>query len=128
MDLVIRSVTYERQPRTINDSPTSVAPDPNAESDFGTASAILGGFTEPADPKIKNQYLNEFIVGAEREVFSGLAVGVKGIFRNYGRVVEDFLCADDGTYCIGNPAKGIMQRIFTLAYSQTFPAPKAKRT
>ena len=128
MDLVIRSFSYERQPRIVNYSPTSVTPDPKAESDFGTASAILGGFTEPADPNIKNQYMNEYLIGAEHEVGANVALGVKGIYRYYGRVVEDFLCADDGTYCIGNPGSGIMQRIYTLDYSQTFPAPKPKRT
>ncbi|HEX7139231.1 MAG TPA: hypothetical protein VF219_15360, partial [Vicinamibacterales bacterium] len=128
MDLVIRSFSYERQPRIVNYSPTGVTPDPNAESDFGTASAILGGFTEPADPNIKNQYLTEMVVGGEREIMPSLALGVKGIYRNYGRVIEDFLCKDDGTYCIGNPGEGIMKQIFTLDYSTTYPAPKAKRT
>jgi hypothetical protein len=128
MDLVIRSFSYERQPRIVNYSPTSTTPDPAAESDFDTPSAILGGFTEPSDPNIKNQYLTEMIVGGEREIMPSLAVGVKGIYRNYGRVIEDFLCADDGTYCIGNPGEGIMKRIFTLDYSTTYPAPKPKRT
>lgn len=127
MDLVIRSFSYERQPRIVNYSPTSVTPDPNAEADLGTSSAILGGFTEPSDPNIKNQFLHEFILGAEREVMPDVAVGVKGIYRKYARVVEDFLCADDGTYCIGNPGEGIMKQIFTLDYSRTFPAPKPKR-
>src|SRR5206468_6204448 len=36
--------------------------------------------------------------------------------------------ADDGTYCIGNPGRGIMKEIFTLDYSRTLPAPKPKRT
>lgn len=128
MDLVIRSYSYERQPRIINYSPTSTTPDPNAEADFGTSSAILGGFTEPSDPKIRNQYLNEFIAGMDRELTQDIAVGIKGIYRNYGRVVEDFLCANDGTYCIGNPGEGIMKNIFTLDYQHTYPAPKAKRT
>ena len=128
MDLVIRSYSYERQPRIINYSPTSVKPDPQAEKDFDTASAILGGFTEPSDPNIRNQYLNEFILGAERELMPNFAVGVKGIYRKYGRVVEDFLCADDGTYCIGNPGQGIMKQVFTLDYSQQFAAPKPRRT
>ncbi|MGZ5494539.1 MAG: outer membrane beta-barrel protein, partial [Thermoanaerobaculia bacterium] len=126
--LVIRSFSYERQPRIVNYSPTSIAPDPAAEADFGTASTILGGFTEPSDPNIRNQYMNELILGGEKEVMPNFAVGVKGIYRNYGRVVEDFLCADDGTYCIGNPAEGIMEQVFTLDYSQQFDAPKAKRT
>ncbi len=128
MDLVIRSFSYERQPRIINYNRTSTAPDPNAEKDFDTASAILGGFTEPSDPDIKNQYISEYIIGGEREVTNDIAIGVKGIYRTYGRVVEDFLCIDDGTYCIGNPGEGIMDRIFTLDYSQTFEAPKPKRT
>jgi outer membrane receptor for ferrienterochelin and colicin len=128
MDLVIRSFSYERQPRIINFDPTGTKPDANAEKDFDTASAILGGFTEPSDPKIKNQYLTEYIIGGEREIRPNLAIGVKGIYRSYGRVIEDFLCADDGTYCIGNPGQGIMKRIFTLDYSTTFPAPKPKRT
>lgn len=128
MDLVIRSFSYERQPRIINYSPTSVTPDPAAEADFGTPSAILGGFTEPSDPNIKNQYLTEYIVGYDHELRTNLAVGVKGIYRNYGRIIEDFLCADDGTYCIGNPGQGIMKEIFTLDYSHTLPAPKPKRT
>jgi len=134
MDLVIRSFSYERQPRIINYSPTGLTPDLHAEDDFNfeadakTESGILGGFTEPSEPDMENQYINEYILGYEREVRNDLAIGVKGIYRNYGQVIEDFLCADDGTYCIGNPAEGIMKEIFTLDYSQTLPAPKPKRT
>ena len=128
MDLVIRSFSYERQPRIVNYSPTSTTPNPAAESDFGQTSNILGGFTEPSDPNLRNQFLHEFILGAEREVAKNVVVGIKGIYRDYGEVIEDFLCADDGTYCIGNPGKGIMSRLFTLDYSQTLPAPEAKRT
>jgi outer membrane receptor for ferrienterochelin and colicin len=128
MDLVIRSFSYERQPRIVNYDPVSVTPDPAAESDFGTPSAILGGFTEPSDPNIKGQYLQEFILGGEREFRPNWVVGAKGIYRNYERVIEDFLCADDGTYCIGNPGEGFMKRVFTLDYSTTFVAPKPERT
>jgi carboxypeptidase family protein/TonB-dependent receptor-like protein len=133
MDLVIRSFSYERQPRIINFDQRSVTPDPRAEDDLCinpdlcTHSAILGGFTEPSDPDIKGQYLREFILGAEREVFPDITVGIKGIYRDYRRVIEDFLCMDDGTYCIGNPGEGIMKRVFTLDYSQQFDAPKPER-
>lgn len=127
MDLVIRSYSYERQPRIINYSPTSTIPDANAELDADLESAILGGLQTPADPDLRNQYINELIVGYEREVLPNLGIGVKGIYRNYGRVLEDFLCADDGTYCIGNPGEGLMSRVFTLDYSRTFEAPDAKR-
>ena len=128
MDLVIRSFSYERQPRIFNYSPISTTPDPNAESDVGKTSAILGGLTEPVDPNLKNQHLNEYLLGFEHEVLPNLAVGVKGIYRSYGQVIEDFLCMTDGTYCIGNPGKGIMREIFTYDYSTTYPAPKPKRT
>ncbi|HEY0158703.1 MAG TPA: TonB-dependent receptor [Thermoanaerobaculia bacterium] len=127
MDLVIRSYSYERQPRIVNYSPTSVVPDPAAEADFDLESAILGGLVTPADPDIRNQYINEYIVGYERELRPNFAAGVKGIYRNYGRVIEDFLCADDGTYCIGNPGEGLMSEIFTLDYSRTYAAPRARR-
>jgi len=127
MDLVIRSFSFERQPRIINYSPTSTTPDPAAEADFETESAILGGFTEPSDPDIRNQYISEFIVGGEQAIMPNLSIGIKGIYRKYEQVVEDFLCADDGTYCIGNPGQGIMREVFTLDYARTFPAPSPKR-
>ncbi len=127
MDLVIRSFSFERQARIFNFSPTSTTPDPEAEALIDSSSAIFGGFTEPVDPDLENQYINEYILGYEREVLPDVAVGIKGIYREYGQVIEDFLCADDGTYCIGNPGEGLMSRVFTLDYAQTFPAPKAKR-
>jgi hypothetical protein len=128
MDLVVRSFSFERQARIFNYSPTSTTPDPGAEADIEKGSTIFGGVTEPSDPNLRNQYLTEAILGYEREVLPDLAVGVKGIYRDYGEVIEDFLCMTDGTYCIGNPGKGIMREIYTLDYSQTFRAPKPKRT
>jgi outer membrane receptor for ferrienterochelin and colicin len=128
MDLVVRSFSFERQPRVNNFDPTGIVPDPQADAILDTRSVILGGATEPTDPDLKNQYVREFIVGGEREVIPDLAVGAKFIYRDYGRVIEDFLCmTTDGTYCIGNPGEGIMKRIFTLDYATTFPAPEPKR-
>ncbi len=128
MDLVIRSFSFERQPRIINFSPTDNHPDPAAEAILGTTSAILGGFIEPADPNMGGQYLDEYVLGYEREVMPSVSVGVKGIYRSYGQVIEDFLCRTDGTYCIGNPGKGIFSQDYTLDYSRTYPTPKPERT
>ncbi|MGE5275864.1 MAG: TonB-dependent receptor [Acidobacteriota bacterium] len=138
MDLVIRSFSYERQPRIINFDPVSNIPDPAAEADYGTPSAILGGFTEPSDPNMKGQYISEYIIGGEREVAPNVAVGVKGIYRDYGNVIEDFLCINDGTYCIGNPGKGSpgqsasgffpgFQQVYGLDYETLYPAPRPVR-
>src|SRR5436305_2570455 len=90
MDLVIRSFSFERQARIFNYSPTSTAPDPAAEDALGRSSAIFGGFTEPADPNLRNQYINEVLLGYEREVTPDVAVGVKGIYCDYAEVIEDF--------------------------------------
>jgi hypothetical protein len=128
MDLVVRSFSQERQARIFNYSPTGLQPDAQAEADIEAESKILGGFSEPADPNLKNQYIDEFLLGGEREVRPNLTLGAKAIYRKYGRVIEDFLCIDDGTYCIGNPGEGIMKRVFTYDYSRTLPAPEAKRT
>jgi hypothetical protein len=128
MDLVIRSFSFERQARIFNYSPTGTTPDPAAEAELGQDSAIFGGFTEPSDPDLHNQYIEEALLGYERQIRPAISVGIKGIWREYGEVIEDFLCADDGTYCIGNPGRGIMKNVFTLDYSRTFPAPKPERT
>jgi hypothetical protein len=127
MDLVIRSFAQERQARIFNYDPFSTTPDAQAEADIESESQILGGYTEEADPDLKNQYINEFLLGYEREVLPDVAVGAKLIYRDYGRVIEDFVCTDAYDYCIGNPGKGIMRRIFTYDVSTTFPAPEAKR-
>ena len=89
MDLVIRSFSYERQPRIFNYSQTSTSPDPQAEADLGKpgASAILGGFTEPSDPNLRNQYLHEYILGAERE---GLSADVQSICDYVVRIPTRF--------------------------------------
>ncbi len=128
MDLVIRSFAQERQARIFNYDPLSTSPDAAAEADLGRGSVILGGYTEEADPNIKNQYLNEFLLGYERELLPDVAVGARLIYRDYGRVIEDFVCSDAYDYCIGNPGEGIMKRIYTYDVSTTYPAPEAKRT
>lgn len=127
MDLVIRSFSFERQTRIFNYSPTSTAPDAQAEEDIGQESAIFGGFTQPADPDLRNQYINEALLGYEVQVRPAIGVGIKAIYRDYGEVIEDFLCAEDGTYCIGNPGRGIMRRVFSLKDPGTFEAPEAER-
>jgi carboxypeptidase family protein/TonB-dependent receptor-like protein len=129
MDLVIRSFSFERQARIFNFSPTSTTPNAAAEAALGQDSEIFGGFTEPSDPDLHNQYINEYLLGYEREVRPDLALGIKAIYRDYGEVIEDFLCSDlrDGTYCIGNPGRGIMREVATLDYAQVFPAPEPKR-
>src|SRR6266508_249467 len=134
MDLVIRSYSFEQQAVIYNFEPmktnldqtaAQIGRDPDAADNGG--GKVLGGFTEPSDPNLHGQYLREFLLGAEREIVPNVALGVKYVYRNYGEVIEDFLCVNDGTYCVGNPGEGIMKEIFSLDYERTFPAPKPKR-
>jgi hypothetical protein len=127
MDLVIRSFSFERQARIFNFSPSSTVPDPAAEAAVSQTSAIFGGNVEPADPNLHNQYINEYLLGYQREVLPDVAVGIQGILRYYPEIIEDFLCRSDGTYCIGNPGKGIMRDIFALDFSTLHPAPQPRR-
>jgi hypothetical protein len=127
LDLVIRSFSFERQARIFNFSAGSTTPDPAAEAAIGSNSQIFGGNVEPADPHLHNQYLNEYLLGYQLEVLPDVAVGIEGVYRNYGEIIEDFLCDSQGDYCIGNPGKGIMRRIFALDFMTTFPAPKPRR-
>ncbi len=127
MDLVIRSYSFEQQPVIYNFDPVSNKPDDAAAAIVDDTNKVLGGFTEPSDPNLHGQYLREFLLGAEREIVPNVALGVKYVYRNYGEVIEDFLCVNDGTYCVGNPGEGIMKEIFSLDYEHTFPAPKPKR-
>ncbi|MEO8505183.1 MAG: TonB-dependent receptor [Acidobacteriota bacterium] len=127
MDLVIRSFMQERQAHIINFNPTSLVPSDQAAEESGNTSRILGGFSEPADPNLRNQYISEYLLGYDREVMPDVALGVKLIHRSYDEVIEDFTCSFDGDYCIGNPGKGIMKELITLDYSGTRPAIKPKR-
>jgi carboxypeptidase family protein/TonB-dependent receptor-like protein len=90
------------------------------------ASSLLGG-SEPVDPNLKGQYIDEWLGGFEYEVAPNLAVGVKGTYRNLGRVIEDFLVPSEGEYFIANPAEGIGKTLAFYDGVSTAPAPKAKR-
>lgn len=105
MDMNIRSFSAERNPTIYNFDPVSLTPNPAAEAD-GSPSVILGGYSEPVDPGLKPQYIDEIVGGVERELASGIAVGVKGIYRRFGRVVEDGFVAASGDYFIMNPGEG----------------------
>jgi hypothetical protein len=127
MDLVIRSYSYERQPVIYNFDPVSIVPDDVAAELASDKNNIKGGFAELADPNIKGQYVREFLLGGEREVMPNWAVGAKYIYRNYGRVIEDFVSDPDADYSIGNPGQGIMKTLFDLNYVGGYPAPRPVR-
>ena len=90
-------------------------------------SSVLGSTIEPVDPNLKGQYIDEYLVGFEYEVAKDLAVGVKGAYRNLGRVIEDFLVPSEGSYFVANPGIGLGKDLAFYDGVSTAPAPKAKR-
>jgi Carboxypeptidase regulatory-like domain/TonB dependent receptor/TonB-dependent Receptor Plug Domain len=60
---------------------------PNPVTDFGYPISIQGG--ELVQPNLKGMYQDELIAGVEYEVFKGWSLGVKGIYKKLGRVIED---------------------------------------
>ena len=134
MDLVIRSYSSERQPTIYNFDPTSIVPDVEAATIAGDDNAarqgggkILGGFNDLTDEGVQGQYLREGIFGIEREVCPSWAVSARFVYRDLPRVLEDYLCSNEGDYCIGNPTHGRMANLFSLDYATQFPTPAAKR-
>jgi hypothetical protein len=125
MDINIRSFGGELVCFCYNfsPSPANLAPDKTAPA----RSSLLGGAT-PVDPNLKGQYINEILGGYEYEILPNLAVGVKGTYRNLGRVIEDMLQVPiTGAYVITNPGSGLGKESGFYDFVNTAPAPKAKR-
>ena len=125
LDINIRAFGGEVQCFCYNfdPSPGAIAPDPNAPRGSG----LLGGGTEPVDPNLKGQYIDEALIGYEYEVAPNFALGIQGTYRDLGRVIEDFLIISQGNYFIANPGEGIGKTVTYYDYTEA-PAPKAKRT
>ena len=92
----------------------------------GQAFRYLGAPITPVDPNLKGQYIDEYLLGYDYELAPSLMVGIKGTYRNLGRVIEDMLVIDSGDYFIANPGSGIGTSAGFLSGDQA-PATKAKR-
>jgi outer membrane receptor protein involved in Fe transport len=86
---------------------------------------FLGG-TVPVDPDLKGQYIDEYLLGYDYEIAPNLMVGIKGTYRNLGRVIEDMLVIEEGDYFIANPSEGIGKTAGYLDGTEA-PAEKAER-
>ncbi|HSP15492.1 MAG TPA: TonB-dependent receptor [Thermoanaerobaculia bacterium] len=86
-----------------SDDPANIRPDATAPA----RSSLLGGSTEPVDPNLKGQHIDEFLLGYDQEVMPNLAVGIQGTYRKLANVIEDMLIGTTGEYLIANPGSGI---------------------
>jgi len=125
-DINIRAFGGETQAFAYNFSPdpanTAVAPGTPSRS------SLLGGSAEPVDPDLKGQYIDEYVAGGEFEIRPDTTVGVRFIYRNLGRVIEDFLVPSSGEYFIANPGEGTLgTSLGFYDFVTSAPAPKAER-
>jgi outer membrane receptor protein involved in Fe transport len=69
--------------------------------DFGN----LGGTATPVDPGLRPQTVDEFTLGGEYEVARNLTLGVRGVYRSQGNVIEDGSFDDGANYFLFNPGR-----------------------
>jgi hypothetical protein len=84
-DIQIRSIGSEATVAVYNY--TADRPDPIASPAFGYPAIIRSGDYVP--PGVKGTYQDEVIAGFEYEFLKNWSIGVKGIYRALGRVIED---------------------------------------
>jgi hypothetical protein len=125
MDINIRAFGGEVQCICNNFDPSASNPVPDASAP--ARSSLLGGSTEPVDPNLKGQYMDEALVGFEYQLQNGIVLGTKYVHRNLGRVIEDFLIPSEGNYFIANPSTGLGSEMGFYDFVHTAPAPKPKR-
>ncbi len=130
MDINIRAFGGElsMQLNNFDPKPGAFTADPAAPAiSKGKLYTLLGGGTEPVDPDLKGQHIEEYLVGYDQEVFSNLSVGIKGTYRKLNDVIEDMLVIETGEYFIANPSMGIGKDAGFLS-GDAAPAPRPKRT
>jgi len=64
---------------------------------------FLGGGEEVSVPNLKAQFMDEFVVGGEYELFSNFKIGGSFVRRKLGRIIEDVSNDGGNTYLVANP-------------------------
>ena len=80
----------------------------------------LGSTSTPIDPDLKPQTVNEVTSGFEYEIKQDLAIGVRGIYRAQGSVIEDGSFDDGDHYFLFNPGESQTDRLAEQVIGQRF--------
>ncbi|HLN80606.1 MAG TPA: TonB-dependent receptor, partial [Thermoanaerobaculia bacterium] len=113
-DLNVRKYGDQFQTSTFNYSITDTRPGgPGVAGPPNRETLVQGATAEPTEPGIGGQYQDEFTLGAEKALTPTFAVGLKGMYRKLGRVIEDRCDLDyldpvnqDSSCAIINPGSG----------------------
>ncbi len=127
MDINIRAYGGELVCFCYNQNPDAANWQPDLSATPIRRSTILGTPTTPADPNLKGQHIDEFLLGYDQEISPNFAIGIKGTYRNLANVIEDMLVGNTGGYKITNPGSGI-GREAGFYEGGTVVTPTAKRT
>jgi hypothetical protein len=74
----------------------------------GGQSISFGGALYDEEEGLKGQYFDEVTLGYERLIGKNYKLGLRGIYRTLGRLIEDSPDLETGGYLIGNPGYGRM--------------------
>jgi hypothetical protein len=126
MDMNIRSLNGERDANTFNFDPISVIPDQNLVN-AGYPTALKGSAVNAIDPLLSTEYLQEAVVGFERQVGSSWTFGLTGIYRSLRSVIEDTCVPVDvcDNYAFFNPGHSTVTPCvpgFPCYNGQAFPS------
>ena len=86
---------------------------------------LAGVGADTIDPNAKLSYTNEYVLGLEREVIPHTSAGVRYIYRNIGRVLEDVANAPMAAYDLGVPGLSSVEYILTNPSGSTPVLPTA---
>jgi hypothetical protein len=148
MDINLRTFGGELSLQVNNADPTPLHLQPGCPAGQTTACAILANGrsvpaaagsganrtwakflgnpeSTPVDPNLKGQYIDEMLLGYDYELAANLAVGIKGTYRNLGRVIEDMSAG--GQYKVANPGSGEGVTTGYLYQDGVAVVPKPKR-
>lgn len=81
--------------------------------------SIAGAGADTIDPNAKLSYINEVVLGFEREVMPNMSLGVRYVFRNIGRALEDVANCPMAAYDLQVAACNSVDYILTNPSSAT---------
>jgi outer membrane receptor protein involved in Fe transport len=121
LDINVRAGGDEIQlDKNANVNHLNAAGDNNIVAGSAAGLGCLGCESTPIDPDLKPQTVNEVTAGFEHEVVKDLALGVRGIYRAQGSVIEDGSFDDGTTYFLFNPGESLTDRLAETVTGQRF--------
>jgi hypothetical protein len=99
--------------------------DPTSGQSITNHFVVAGVSTDVIDPDAKLSYVNETVVGVDREILPQTTVGVHYTYRNIGRVLEDVANAPMVAYDLGVEGLSSVEYILTNPSASTPVLPSA---